>query len=99
MLLCLLTVLFSPVRGLGDLISFAAIRLLHFHVFVIEKLSSLKFGFIELKSGEPATLLLFLIPIALFVFLKLRTKYDFRPLFVKPPLLEKSQKYGRIYSC
>lgn len=99
MLLCLLAVLLSPVRGLGGLISFTAIRLLHFHVLVIEKLSSLKFGFIELKSGEPTTLLLFLIPIALFVFLKLRTKYDLRPLFVKPPLLEKSQKYGRIYSC
>jgi ComEC/Rec2-related protein len=99
MLLSLLAVIFSPVRGLGDFIVFVATHLLRLHIFIIEKLSSLKFGFIELENGNTATLLLFLVPIILFVFLKLRTKFDFRPLFVRPPLLEKSQKYGRIYSC
>jgi competence protein ComEC len=98
MLLCLLSVLFSPVYGVGELLGIITRTLLSLHVQIIQKLSSLNFGFIELESGDPKALLLFLLPVLLLIFLKIRTKFDFRPLFVRPPLLEKSRKYGRIYS-
>ena len=99
MLLSLSCVLFAPVDGLGDFLVFSAKSLFGLHVWIIKKLSSLKFGFVTLESNNKLALLLFLIPIAIFLFLKLRTRYDFRPLFIKPPLLEKSRKDGKIYSC
>lgn len=99
MLLSVLCVVFAPVVGLGDLLVVTTKTLLDFHLLAIEKLSSLKFGYFLFESGNFTTFLLFLVPISIFLYLKIRTKFDFRPLFVRPPLLEKSQKYGRIYSC
>ncbi|MBQ1564241.1 ComEC/Rec2 family competence protein [Candidatus Saccharibacteria bacterium] len=99
MLLSVLCVIFAPVIGLGDLLIIVTKALLGFHLTVIEKLASLKFGYFSLESGNILTLLLVLIPTLLFLYLKLRTKFDFRPLYVRPPLLEKSRKYGRIYLC
>ena len=98
MLLSLLCVIFAPTK-LGELFVLVAKSLLGAHIWIIEKLSALKIGFISLESGNKLTLLLFLAPITLFIFLKLRTRYDFHPLFIKPPLLEKSRKDGKIYSC
>ena len=99
MLLSVLSVVLAPVPGLEDLIVAATKTLLRFHLAVIEKLASLKFGYFSLESGNILAFLLVLVPILLFLYLKLRTKFDFRPLYVRPPILEKSRKYGRIYSC
>ena len=99
MLLSLLCVLFAPISGLNDLLVLATKALLGSHVWIIKKLSSFKFGYISLESNNKLALLLFLVPMTLFIFLKLRTKFDFRPLFIRPPLLEKSRKNGKIYSC
>lgn len=99
MLLSVLCVIFAPIMGLGDILVYITETLLGFHVAIIDKLSSLKFGYFSLDSGNIFTLLLCFVSIILFIYLKLRTKYDFRPLFIKPPLLEKSRKDGKIYSC
>ena len=76
-------------------VAFFCKKLLSLQVFVINRLSEIRWAIVPIRSGNPFIFALYL-PIILFlVYLKNRTKYSFRPRYA----LDKIPEYGKIYTC
>ena len=103
MLLCVVAVIFVGVPGIGSLLAFLARAILSLHVGIINYLNQFDWASQSFESGNAKVFALYLAILALFVFLKFRTKYRFRPLYGKTAVrlaaMEKSQKDGKIYTC
>jgi competence protein ComEC len=76
-------------------IKFLAKPLIDFNLFIISSLSENSWAVFDAPTNNALVFLIYLPIIALFFWLKHRTKYDFRPRYT----LDKSRKYGKIYTC
>ena len=76
-------------------ITYLAKPLIDFNLFIISTFSQNSWAVFDLPSGDSRVFLAYIPVIILFVWLKYRTKYDFRPRYT----LEKSREYGKIYTC
>lgn len=91
MLLCFLAVIFK--------IALPARLLLSLHVGIVNYLDHFDWARMSLPSEDKRIFLVYPLIFLLCLFLKWRTRHNFRPLFTKPSAMEKSQKDGKIYSC
>ena len=98
MILCVLAALFAGIPAIGKLTAWLARLLLGFHVGVINYLNHFEWASQKINV-DTRVFLLYLLIISVCLFLKLRTKHDFRPLLARLQPMEKSQKDGKIYSC
>lgn len=68
---------------------------LKFHLGLIDIAAKQPWSALEVSPENPAIFLLYLPIVAVFIYLKLKTKHDFRPRYA----LDKSPEYGKIYPC
>lgn len=76
-------------------VAFLAKPLIDFNLFIISTFSQNSWAVFDLPVNDPRIFLVYIPVIIIFIWLKRRTKYDFRPRYT----LEKSREYGKIYSC
>ena len=76
-------------------VAFLAKPLIDFNLFIISTFSQNSWAVFDLPVSDPRIFLVYIPVIIIFIWLKRRTKYDFRPRYT----LEKSREYGKIYSC
>ena len=88
MLLSVLSTILPP-------IAYVTKPLIDFNLFVISTISENSWAVSDFPTNNPYIFLIYIPVIIVFVWLKIRTKYDFRPRYT----LEKSREYGKIYSC
>jgi competence protein ComEC len=88
MLLASVSAFIEPVKYLAKL-------LIDFNLFVISILSENSWIVFDVPPNNPFIFLLYLPIILGFFWLKHHIKYDFRPRYT----LDKSRKYGKIYTC
>lgn len=69
--------------------------ILSYQLWVIHGLSNIPWASASAPSDQPASLLLYLPILAVVIVLWRRTGHSFRPV----PTLDKSQEYGKIYTC
>ncbi len=98
MILCALAVAFVGLPLVGELVAWLARLLLGFHVGIINYLDHFDWASQNL-TVDAKVFLFYLLLFVVCLFLKLRTKHDFRPLLARLRPMEKSQKDGKIYSC
>ena len=88
MLLTTFSAIISP-------IAFITKPLIDFNLFIINTFSQNSWSVFDLPANDPRIFLAYIPTIAIFIWLKHCTKYDFRPRYT----LEKSREYGKIYTC
>ena len=79
MLLSLLSVFFSWIPIISQALAFFTKVILGLHVYIIETLSKISWSSTETESGNPKVFLLYLVPLAIFLLLRLITKHSFHP--------------------
>ena len=87
--------LFTALSTIISPIAYLAKPLIDFNLFIISTFSQNSWAVFDLPSGDPRAFLAYIPVIIFFIWLKRRTKYDFRPRYT----LDKSRKYGKIYTC
>lgn len=92
MLLSLLSVLFAWVPYLSDVLAMLAKALLEFQVYIIRALSNLSWASPSIDSNDARIFLFYLIPVAIFIFLRLITKHSFHPYKAKIATRAKLEK-------
>lgn len=88
MLLTTLSAVIPPIASLAK-------PLINFNLLIISTFSQNSWSVFDLPVNDSRVFLAYIPVIIVFVWLKRRTKYDFRPRYT----LEKSREYGKIYSC
>ncbi len=76
-------------------VAYLAKPLIDLNLFVISNFSQNSWALFDLPTGDARIFLFYLPVIAIFIFLKRSTEYDFRPRYT----LEKTREYGKIYTC
>jgi competence protein ComEC len=79
MLLSLLSVFFSWIPIISQALAFFTKVILGLHVYIIETLSKISWGSTEAESGNQKVFLLYLVPLVVFLILRLITKHSFHP--------------------
>ena len=88
MLLAALSAIIPPV-------AFIAKPLIDLNLAIINTFSQNSWAVFNLSANDPCIFIAYIPTTIIFTWLKLRTKYDFRPRYT----LEKSREYGKIYTC
>ena len=88
MLLTTLSAIVPPIATIAK-------PLIDLNLFIISSFSQNSWAVFDLQPGDPRVFLVYLPVLAIFIWLKRSTKYDFRPRYT----LEKSREYGKIYTC